>query len=118
MRFMRYAFGVGVASLLLAGAVSAVDVAIISYVDGDLNFTVTGTGTVTVTAQVDFKYISAKTEAESLARATSQPIKVKLAGEAVPATIQFVPPDGSLVEVEAVIFVNDDEKARQVFYYD
>lgn len=115
---MKYAFCVLVASLLTVSAAGAVEVAIISYEDGDLNFSLAGAGTVTVTAQVDFKYISAKTGVESLARATSEALKVKLTGEEAPATIQFVPPDGSLVEVEAVVFVNGDEKAREVFYYD
>ena len=114
---MRYAFFVLTASLLAANAAVAVEATIISYEDGDLNFSLTGAGAVTVTAQVDFKYISAKTGFESLARATSESIKIKLTGEEAPGTIQFVPPDGALVEVEAVIFVDGDEKARRVFYY-
>jgi hypothetical protein len=115
---MKYALCVLAAVSFTAGAAGAVEAAIVSYVDGDLNFSLTGTGTVTITAQVDFKYISALTGVESLARATSEPLKVKLAGEETPVTIQFIPPDGSITEVEAVIFVNGDEKAREVFYYD
>jgi hypothetical protein len=114
---MRSAFIVFAASLTVAGAAFAAAATIVSYVDGDLNFSLTGTGTVTVTAQIDFKYISNKTGAESLARATSEPLKVKLTGEETPATIQFLPPDGSIVEAEVVIFVDGDEKARQTFYY-
>ena len=115
---MKQAICVAAAALLTVGAAGAVEAAIVSYVDGDLSFSLTGTGTVTVTAQVDFKYISALTGAESLARATSEPLKIKLTGEETPGTIQFVPPDGSVTEVEAVVFVNGDEKAREVFYYD
>lgn len=115
---MKYAVCALAAALATAGAAGAVEATIVSYVDGDLNFSLTGTGTVTVTAQVDFKYISALTGAESLARATSEPLKIKLTGEETPGTIQFVPPDGSITEVEAVIFVNGDEKARDIFNYD
>jgi hypothetical protein len=115
---MKYAVCALAAVLMTAGAASAVEAAIVSYVDGDLNFSLTGTGTVTVTAQVDFKYISALTGVESLARATSDSLKIKLTGEETPGTIQFIPPDGSITEVEAVIFVNGDEKARQVYYFD
>lgn len=115
---MKYGLCVTAALLLAVGTAGAVEAAIVSYVDGDLNFSLTGTGAVTVTAQVDFKYISALTGVESLARATSDPLKIKLTGEETSGTIQFVPPDGSVTEVEAVIFVNGDEKAREVFYYD
>jgi hypothetical protein len=95
----------------------AVEAAIVSYEGGELNFSLTGSGTVTVTGQVDFKYISAKTGNESLARATSEPMKIKLTGDETPAAIQVIPPDGSVVEVEVILFVNGDEKARQTFYY-
>ncbi|MEE9458096.1 MAG: hypothetical protein V3W11_13205 [bacterium] len=102
---------------LAAGAAFAVEATIISYEGGELSFSLNGSGTVTVTSQVDFKYISVKTGAESLARATSEPMKIKLAGEETPATIMFIPPDGSIVEVEVVIFVNDKEITRETFYY-
>jgi hypothetical protein len=115
---MKYAVCALAALLAAVGAASAVEAAIVSYVDGDLNFSLTGTGTVTVTAQVDFKYISALTGVESLARATSDPLKIRLTGEETPGTIQFIPPDGAITEVEAVIFVDGDEKARQVYYFD
>jgi hypothetical protein len=115
---MKYAFCALAAVLATASGAAAVEAAIVSYVDGDLNFSLTGTGTVTVTAQVDFKYISAITGIESLARATSEPLKIKLTGEETPGMIQFVPPDGAIVEVEAVIFIDGDEKARQVYYLD
>jgi len=109
-----FAFGV-VCSV--AAAAFAVEATIVSYEDGELNFSLKGSGTVTVTGQVDFKYISDKTGAEALARATSEPMKIKLAGDETPATIQVIPPDGSIVEVEVVLFVNDEEKTRQTFYY-
>jgi len=115
---MKYALCALAAVLTTVSAAAAVEAAIVSYVDGDLNFSLSGAGNVTVTAQVDFKYVSAITGVESLARATSEPLKIKLTGEETPGTIQFVPPDGSVVEVEAVIFVNGDEKARQVYYFD
>jgi hypothetical protein len=107
---------VGVACLT-AGAAFAVEATIVSFEDGDLNFSLKGNGTVSVYAQVDFKYISAKTETESLARATSEPMAVKLTGEETPATIKVVPPDGALVEVEVILFVDGEEKARQTYYY-
>lgn len=109
-------FAVGVASLVAAAAFS-LQATIVSYEEGELNFSLAGSGTVTVVAQVDFKYVSAKTGAESLARAKSEPLKIKLTGEETPATIQVLPPDGSIVEVEVVLFVNDEEAARQTFYY-
>jgi len=115
---MKHAFYAWAALTLTAGAAVAVEATIVSYQDGDLNFALTGAGAVTVTAQIDFKYISAKTGVESLARATSGAMEITLTGEETPGTIQFVPPDGSLVEVEAVIFVDGEEAAREVFYYD
>ncbi len=114
MRTVRLALGL---SLAVAAGALAVEATIISFAEGELNFSLKGTGTVTVVGQVDFKYISDKTGAESLARATSEPMKVKLTGEDTPATILVVPPEGSVVEVEVVLFVNGDEKARQTFYY-
>jgi len=104
-------------ALSVAASASAVEATIVSYEEGELNFSLKGGGTVTVTGQVDFKYISAKTGTESLARATSEPIAVKLTGEETPATILVVPPDGSVTEVEIILFVNGEEKARQTFYY-
>jgi hypothetical protein len=102
---------------LAAGAAFAVEATIVSYEDGELSFSLEGSGTVTVTGQVDFKYISEKTGTESLARAKSEPMKIKLAGEEIPATILVIPPDGSIVEVEVVLFVNDKEIARETFYF-
>ncbi len=102
---------------LTAGAAFAVEATIVSFEGGELSFTLKGSGTVTVTGQVDFKYISAKTGAEALARAKSEPMKIKLTGEETPATILVIPPDGSLVEVEVVLFVNEKEVARETFYY-
>ena len=112
VKFLTFGF-----ACLVAGAAFAVEATIISYEDGELSFSLTGTGTITVNAQIDFKYISAKTGNESLARATSEQMKVKLTGEETPATIQVMPPDGSVVEVEIVLFVNGEEKTRQMFYY-
>lgn len=102
---------------LAAGAAFAVEATIVSYEGGELSFSLKGSGTVTVTGQVDFKYISAKTGTESLARAKLEPMKIKLAGEETPATILVIPPDGLIVEVEVVLFVNDKEIARETFYY-
>jgi hypothetical protein len=104
-------------ALSVAAAAAAVEATIISFEDGELNYSLKGTGTVTVTGQVDFKYISAKTGAESLARATSEPVKVKLTGEETPATIVVIPPEGSVSEVEIILFVDGEEKTRQTFYY-
>lgn len=109
-------FTVGVACLA-AGAAFAVEATIVSYEGGELNFTLKGSGTVTVMGQVDFKYVSDKTGAEALARAKSEPMKIKLTGEETPATILVIPPGGSIVEVEVVLFVNDKEIARQTLYY-
>ena len=104
-------------ALSVAAAAAAVEATIISFEDGELNFSLKGTGTVAVTGQFDFKYISAKTGAESLARATSEPVKVKLTGEETPATIVVILPEGSVSEVEIILFVNGEEKTRQTFYY-
>ncbi len=102
---------------LVTSAAYAVEATIVAYDDGELNFALKGSGTVSVNAQVDFKYISAKTGAEALARAKSEPMKIKLTGEETPATIKFIPPDGALVEVEIILFVDGEEKARQTYYY-
>jgi hypothetical protein len=105
------------AAALLAAGASALEAAITSYEEGALDFSLAGSGTVSVNAQIDFKYISDKTGSESLARATSDPVKVNLTAEGTPVTIEVVPPDGTVTEVEVVLFVNGEEKARQTFYY-
>jgi hypothetical protein len=102
---------------LVTSAAYAVEATIVAYDDGELSFALKGSGTVSVNAQVDFKYISAKTGAEALARAKSEPMKIKLTGEETPATIKVIPPDGALVEVEIILFVDGEEKARQTYYY-
>ncbi|UCH79230.1 MAG: hypothetical protein JSU81_04585 [Candidatus Coatesbacteria bacterium] len=114
---MRRAVGSALAVLALAAAAHAVDVAIVSFADGKLELTLEGRGAVTVSAQVDFKYISAKTDAESWARAVSEPLKVKLTGEAQPVTFEFLPPEGALVQVDVVVTVNGEEKVRESLYY-
>ncbi len=115
--YMRKVLCVAAAAAATFGAARAAEVSIVSYEDGELSLALAGAGTVTVTAQVDFKYISAKTGSESLARAVSEPVKVKLTAEGTPVTLLFPPPEGALVEVEAVVFVNGVEKARETFYY-
>lgn len=114
---MRRALACGLALAAAAAAASAVEVTVASFVDGKLEVSLQGSGSVAVSAQVDFKYISAKTEAESWARAVSEPVKVKLTGEVQPVTFEFLPPEGVLVEVEIVVFVNGEEKAREKYYY-
>jgi hypothetical protein len=108
--------GVGILCLA-ASAAYAVEATIISYAEGELNFSLKGSGTVSVNAQVDFKYISDKTGEEALARATSDPMKIKLTGEETPGKIEIIPPEGALIEVEVILFVNGEEKARQTYYY-
>jgi len=102
-------------ALLVATFVAAAEVEIANYGDGALEFTVKGSGTATVMAQADFKYISDKTGVDGLARATSNPFKVKLTETPIPVNITFDPPDGSVTEVEIVVFVNGEEKARRTF---
>jgi hypothetical protein len=114
---MRNALFAAAAALWAASVAGAVEVAAIIYDEGELNFSLVGTGTVTVTAQADYKYISAKTGEDSLARATSEPMKVKLAGEETPVKILFIPPEGAVTEVEIVVFVDGEEATRQTFYY-
>jgi len=105
------------AAALTAASALAAEAVIVSYAEGTLNFVVKGTGTVTVTAVADYKYISETTGDEALARSESPPLKVKLTGVDAPGTIAFAPPAGTLEEVEIVLFVNGDEKARQTFYF-
>ncbi|MGD8718462.1 MAG: hypothetical protein PVH29_06515 [Candidatus Zixiibacteriota bacterium] len=109
-----------ITTAVMLGAASlghAAEAAIVSFDEGELTISLGGSGTVSVVAQVDFKYVSNKTGSESLARATSQPLTVDLSGEETPVKITFVPPDGALLEVEIVVFIGGDEKARETLYY-
>jgi hypothetical protein len=101
--------------LLTASSVVAAEAEISGYADGSLEFTVKGSGTAAITAQADFKYISSKTVADALARATSDPLKIKLTETPVPIKIAFNPPEGSVTEVEVIVFINGEEKARRTF---
>jgi hypothetical protein len=114
---MRRALASGLALAAIATAASAVEITIVSFADGKLELMLEGRGSVAVSAQVDFKYVSAKTSAESWARAASEPVKVKLTGEAQPVTFEFLPPEGALVQVDVVVTVNGEEKARESLYY-
>jgi hypothetical protein len=102
---------------LAVSAAYAVEANIVSYAEGELNFSLKGSGTVSVNAQVDFKYISDRTGEEALARAKSDPMKIKLTGEETPGKIEVIPPEGALIEVEVILFVDGEEKARQTYYY-
>ncbi len=95
----------------------AVEATIVSYAEGELDFSLKGSGTVSVNAQVDFKYVSDKTGAEALARATSDPMSIKLTGGETAGKIEIIPPEGALIEVEVILFVDGEEKARQTYYY-
>ncbi len=108
---------VSVAALAVVTAAGAAEVAIISYDGGQLDFTVKGSGTVSVVAQADYKYYSDALAGEAWARATSAPLKVKLTGAKAPVTIKFIPPTGQVLEVEIIVFVDGEEKARQTFAY-
>jgi hypothetical protein len=114
---MRSTLFAAAAALWAASVAGAVEVTAIIYDEGELNFSLRGAGTVTVNAQADYKYISAKTGEDSLARATSEPMKVKLTGEETPVKILFVPPEGAVTEVEIIVFVDGEEATRQTFYY-
>lgn len=100
-----------------ATAAAAAEATVVSYNEGELNFSLKGTGTVSVVAQVDFKYISAVTGVEALARAVSEPVKVKLTGGETPVTIKVQPPAGTILEVEVVLLVDGKEVARQPYYF-
>ncbi|NIT36924.1 MAG: hypothetical protein GTN49_10570 [candidate division Zixibacteria bacterium] len=114
---MRSKLFAAAAALWAASVAGAVEVTALIYDEGELNFSLRGTGTVAVNAQADYKYISAKTGEDSLARATSEPMEVELAGEETPVKILFLPPEGSVTEVEIIIFVDGEEMMRQTFYY-
>ena len=101
------------AAVFAAGA----EVENLAYVDGEVTFDVSGSGAVSLVAQADFKYTSAKTGEEALARATSEVYRATLSATSLPVNIKFAPPAGTIEEVEVVVFVNGKETARQVFSF-
>jgi hypothetical protein len=113
---MKRAVVLSVVFLYAVTAVAA-DVALVSFEEGELKLNVTGSGAVTLTAQIDYKYISNKTGAESLARSTSAPVKMNLEAGGTPVTIDFQSPDGAIAEAEVVVFINGNEKFRETIYY-
>lgn len=102
---------------LLVAAAGAAEVEILSYSGGNLDFTVRGSGTVTVTAQADVRYLSATTGADAMVRAVTNPLKISLSESVIPVKINFNPPDGSVTEVEVIVFIDGVEKARRTFYF-
>lgn len=103
--------------VILASTAGAAEVEILSYGEGDLDFTIKGSGTVAVTAQADVKYLSAKTGTEAMARAVSNPLRISLSETPLPVEIKFDTPDGSVMEVEITIFIDGAEKVRRTFYF-
>ena len=103
--------------LIIAAAAWAAEAAVVAYDAGRLDFTVKGSGTATVVAQADYKYYSEATGAEALARAVTPPMKIKLTGGETPVTVNFTPPGGQVYEVEILITVDGEEKARETFNF-